>query len=608
MDGAFSGNINPIVDGEPVDANTTNRPLEVLLSNEEYLLNRLNAAGLNAGNVAYGCTCSTSVLVGQPVAWNIQTQQFEPAIAQAIPDPVTGFFEPGPLTSCLGICVNKENPTLCDIGLSGRIAVSIVNAVPGTPVGHMPPPGRYYLSGMTAGTLTQQRPPVAVPVLWWDGVQFVYISPTLHEFLESHVHLKVKLYAQPAGIPQIEGGLEVITSPNASIPGWLPAHHAVFNGQAPVGARFGYNLSAHPQLQNLWPPQPIASATLLWDKGRDQIGGTLVPQGPAGLVIFDANGIWWMTDCVGLTPWPTDWDDYSLSSSVGSIPGDVCPRPEEMILWLWFTEMLFATDKSVVTSVKAAAGSPIQITDLAGNPASVGDLLLALNLQFLVSPTLVSGGVAFKTLSGQTFQRGWVAEGVLAGSGIELSATQVTNIGTTENPINLYQGQITISAPTNLISWTLSPTDIRLIPGARERYLDTLGVMYLGFPQNLASGIRCLFDVPSGGLPPNAVLTIQAVIYGAVTGALPALTLTAKVIPDAGEKVPAALGTPVETAYTFSASGIAMTAAQYVRVSSAPIPVNAAATVFVSLSRAAADGYAGELGIIKIVAVLAQGS
>jgi hypothetical protein len=456
--------------------------------------------------------------------------------------------------------------------------------------------------------LTQQRPPVAVPVLYWDG-NYAYVDPSLSEFLESHVHIRLRLYTQTAGENVIVDGHHQILFPNPLLPGWLPANHPTFAGMAPVGASFGYNLKQHPQLYNLWPPQPLPSAVMFLDKGEDHVGGTLIPQGANGLVVFNVAGIWWMSDCPGDVPWPSDLGPFSPFSeiSVNSSTGAECPRIEEMQLWLSFTEMLFATDKSVVTSCQPVPDSPIKIMDAAGNPSKVGSLYFDLALDFLTDDTINDGYKVFKSIEGQTFKAGYVTEGLVAGANVVMTADQETIVGTGADQHVLYQGKVTISTTTGLIAWELDPSDARL-NGAKQRYLDAIGVMYLGLSASIPTGIRYQFEVPLGGIPGSTVMTLRVVIYGPVSGTLPALTLTYKRLPKPTPGTPLNIGDPTENPVTFDSASVAVGTAQYVEVDSDPFPVAGGDTVLVSINRAGTDGYSGEVGIIRVTGVLSQGA
>src|SRR5690606_5072507 len=83
-----------------------------------------------------------------------------------------------------------------------------------------------------------------------------------------------------------------------------------------------------------------------------------------------------------------------------------------------YIKMTFATDRTVVTSLQPADGSPLTFTNAEGAVANTGDLYADLDLQLLVDAQNVRGGQALKTITSNrlTFGQGWVTEGLVAGS------------------------------------------------------------------------------------------------------------------------------------------------------------------------------------------------
>jgi hypothetical protein len=175
---SWVGTVTTVQDGDPVAANVVNQPLLDLSERDQYLFDLVTTALLGQQIVARGVTLDASVLVNQPVAYNAGTQQFEPALAVGTVDG-GGFYVPGAVADCVGLCIAKSNPTLGDLILGGRYETDLANAVSGTPAA-----GRYYVSGTTAGKLTQTRPPVSVPVLYWDGA-YAYVGPNRTQFVET---------------------------------------------------------------------------------------------------------------------------------------------------------------------------------------------------------------------------------------------------------------------------------------------------------------------------------------------------------------------------------------------------------------------------------------
>ena len=137
-----------------------------------------------------------------------------------------------------GIVATKQNATLADILLFGYANIDIKEAISGelNPDGSVPA-ATWYLSGVSAGILTKQIPPVTIPVCKTNNSGGVFVNPKFIDFLEDHRHYVFELVMAPAGdvTPPAVGGTHVITNPNSDLPGWLPADDAIFDGMAPAG-------------------------------------------------------------------------------------------------------------------------------------------------------------------------------------------------------------------------------------------------------------------------------------------------------------------------------------------------------------------------------------
>jgi hypothetical protein len=209
---------------------------------------------------------------------------------------------------------------------------------------------------------------------------------------------------------------------------------------------------------------PPSSAVLVWDKADASPGGAVIPLGTGGggLCHVDHNGIWWMSDCYGDVPWPASYNSASPPTPLGQdTTPPTCPRPEEMKLHLWFAEMLVATDKTVVTSLAAAPGSPLRIANCDGDPASTGALVADLDLAFLTDADLVAGPLVFKSIDGTTFKRGYVVEALEPGSNVTLTPTLTVAGGRAA-------GTVRVDVNTGLADRLLTPQIVR-VSNVRER-------------------------------------------------------------------------------------------------------------------------------------------
>lgn len=627
MSGKWLQNITYITPGEPVDAEIVNRPDRALVERTQYLKDRLDASALGQAIFDVDATVSPDVLPGQPVYWNAQTQRYEKALAAVENDNVTGTLVVQPSSDCLGLCYKKKSATLADIVLRGIVQLpDIANAVVG-PV----EAGRYFLSSEEPGRLVKQRPPATVSICYVQGVKencddapWVVVMPQIRDFLEDHIHYRFELVARPAGIHDpaaaATSGRHTIDSADVELQGWLPAEHSSFNGKAPAGAVFGYNLKQHQQLARVWPPQPISAVAMLWDKGQDLVGATEIPLGRYGLCVCDANGIWWMSDCYGDVPWPADLDttpgSLSISeSSLADLPPE-CPREEKMRVIVVYLRMVFGNDRTVVTSLKPGPNSPITVTNCDGLPAMTGDLELGIDLDLTIVPPLVNGGLVFKELgTGLQFRRGWVAEGIVSypnsNNPIIVSGTHTRPLNAT-NPAagTVHQGLITLTFDDQLIEREISPQIIRLSDTVERLYRD---VPYLGFPEDQESLLRVRINVPSSGLGQNLQMKIRTQIFGRgaqiTPTALPDMFMSRRIIPrpttpdgDAPDiKVGAAL--PINDTEIVYDNVVSVLPDVPVEVESESFSVAEGDTVLITLRRDV-DSYAGEIGLLRMSGVV----
>ena len=277
-----------IKEGEPVSPGTPNRPLRQLDQNIQYLWDVIDASNMGSTVYAREVRVESTVEVGMPVYWDSTESRFDKAIAKMDNDPITGGIKNSELAGVWGIVSKKHAADNADILLFGYAEIDISAA---TDSEGLVPAGLYYLSGVNAGKLITQSSAVSIPVLRADGVGHVYVNPTFMDFLDNHRHYKFDLTMLPAGdttppwlgqrtgVDPLTGewpagypmgtisGADVtgydnppihkITNSNSDLSGWLPADDAIFDGKAPAGAKFGYNISVEPGLANLFPPIPI---------------------------------------------------------------------------------------------------------------------------------------------------------------------------------------------------------------------------------------------------------------------------------------------------------------------------------------------------------------
>ncbi len=597
MSASWNANVNFIQNGEKVDANVSGRPDRTLSDRTEYLKQRIDALDNGQALFVFDVAVEPSVEVGHAVYWNASSQRFEKALA-AVESDSNGRIVNSKTCDVLGIVHSKTSSTVATILTAGKAAVNLAVAVGGAVTA-----GKYYLSGSTAGGLTKQQPGVSLYVLYADGNGLVYAQPQSKDIAESHNHYKIDLYTSVAGVHDIpaQGERHVINSPDASLPGWLPASHEVFKDLAPGNAAFGYNLAKHPELNRLWPPLPADSAAVVLFSG-DQALGQEVPLGPDGLVVIDRNGIWWMSDCYGDVPWDINYRTSLSSSSTASLGYPECPRDLTRKLTLYFSKIRYAAGLTAVTSLRPYdSTTPIRVLDLDGNDATSGDLKLKFDSSFLVTSETAQGSVVLKTLNGTNFTRGVVVEGLKAANGSVTLTGTTTRLDASSETV--YQGIVTVEANIEGLERTIVPQVVRLID-VRERYESD--IMYLGMPPAISSSVRYKFKLPGAdGFPANAKLKLRLWLTGdATTSSFPSLAVSYRRIPRA---LTQAVIPSSDTNLTFT-TGMALTADYYIEKSSAEFSVAASDEVLFTISRSSSDGYVGEVGILDAVAVLSPGT
>lgn len=596
--------IQYIKENEPVAPGTANRPLSQLDQNLKYVLSLLEAANIGSTVYARSQTVVSSLQVGQPVFFNPATSRFEPAFATSESDEATGYLVVPNQSQVWGIVAEKLNATLADILLFGYAKVDLAAAV-GNDLdndGNVPA-GLWYLSGVSSGKLTRQSPPLSIPVCKTDNAGNVFVNPSFVDFLENHRHYVFDLTTLPAGqvVPPNTGDPHVITSPDSDLPGWLPANHAVFDGKAPVGAKFGYNLSVDSTLQSVFPPIPLQSASVImqrpsvWDtlSERKWYGQQLLPD----LVVVNRDGIWWMSDCYDEVPWATDLDTtVSMSSSYGECD----PAAKPISLKLYFTRVGFATDNSSVTSLRSLDPRLKVLCAGKTDVAFSGDIDLDLDLSLMNGVSNAAGFTVIKTFdpAQNKFNSGKVVEGVYAtSSNVLLSSDSTFTVGSTV----YHQGRIgvgVLSQPSRELSSQL----VRL-EGVTE---ESFPVMYLGMPNDTQTSYVVKFEVP-GDAPANSQLRFRPRILGKAAGTLPQLAVSFFKT----ARPPAGLSTPVTVTQNYTSLSIVtvatLTANQAVEALSSTIAVAPGDIVYIKVVRNPSDpgdNYAGEVGIMQQIGVL----
>jgi len=410
----------------------------------------------------------------------------------------------------------------------------------------------------------------------------------------------LSLACAPSGAPVASGTGPTrwtIPIPELSTAGWLPAGHASFEGQAPADAVWGYNLSADAAARAQWPPPDLAAVYAEWDRGGADSPGasTLIP---GGLLKVTTFGIWWCDNRSGSLPWPDNPADPLWQETSGAVPEH--PRTAPMKLRLWLSRPVGAAD-SVVSSLHGNPGIVVRCAG-ASRVESTGDLEVALDLDGGVDDAgTYLRGVAGFDANGRLVRVPMVM-GLEAGDNVVLegvSGPHPAGGGRTRR-----HGNVKISAGADLQGWL--PIDQLRLEGATLETLDG-SIPCTGMAAGRATAFRGMVELPPAWGACNVRLEFW--LLGRSAGVLPlgALSYAARALP-----APSAATGGAPTAFVFgdgpvgglsSPASATLTAAnQYVLAHAPTLAASAGAVVAFRLSRGTADGYAGEIDVLRVLA------
>lgn len=586
--------------GDPGSPSTVNTPLSQLQAGLTGLRNIVDDVEAGAIVVARRQPLESAAVLGSPVYWDTANQRFSLASAGIAAE--EGLLALSDQAMFQGIVIEKDTAdtgTVLFLGFTD--AANVTAAIEGA-TGE----GQYYLSG-TPGRITKTRSSVVIPVLFITSTGKAIVTPQRDRNLDRHTHRSFSLVCRPAGesnTPTI-GGQHTITEANPNRMGWLPAAHSSFGGNAPPQAVFGYNIAADAALAAAWPLDPVSACQLVWDKGKDiDVGGTVVPQGTAGLVIIDRNGIWWLSDCYDDAPWPADFAN-NYSTSYSDDDAAECPRHLEMSMQLHSVRPVLDVANMVVSSLISA--DPRLVIRCAGTTesATTGHLEIDLDLELGVAEEDSRGATVLKTLEDDQFTKGKVLEGIYA---LSSNVTLTSDLPTIKldpddaNSANVYQGMVGLTV-TPQETLELPVHLVRLNSVQEQYYEDT---HYLGFQNGRNSSVRCRFNVPDNLSIPTPKLGLRLRILGRGAGTLPTLTVTGRRIPRPtdGLTTPEALPTSSSEFSVTITTAATVGANEYVEAAATAFTVAPGDVVLISISRSSGDAYAAELGLLKIAGIL----
>lgn len=459
---------------QPVDADTLQPILEALYNNDLYLKSILDYFQMPSALMRC-VTCNPAVEVGQPVYYSSLSERYE--LAQ-FGSTITGDNKVllDESAEVWGLVLRKEASDQAVILVDGISPVDLSNST-GSPA----VTGKYYLSE-SPGELVSTPPDDCAPVYVLTGADdgMVLFRPWSGEYTGLVLQWKHSLTAAAAGSFTVTDTTVAIDTPNSSVAGWLPADDAVFEGNAPAGAVFGYNLSQDSTLLERWPLRYINTAYLEIDRGKSAtILGQGVPLGPDGLCIIDENGIWWMSDCAEDAP----WDALELGP-----PCDGCPLIRDIRVTLYAARPAgasLASNQGQTTLVSHHPALSI-VRRNTSTAATKGDLDLDIDPAQLILPGDDLTNTALKAVSGNKIVTGPVLTRIT-------SASDSLVITGTEHASGGFYGDVSIDL-ADVTAREILPQTVALNRAEEESYGGTLAI---GLTPLRTSGFRSAFMIPS---------------------------------------------------------------------------------------------------------------
>lgn len=556
-----------ITNGEAVDASVTNRPTQDVAQRTQYLKDLI--ATLMSGQVIIhqSAPLQSGLVVGTTVYLD-SGNTYTAALATS-----TGN-NPNPSAYAVGMVMSVATATSGTVALLGRFSLTLPQWAAVIDTGIFAA-GQYYLSATQPGKISTTKSGMSVYVgqLLSDGTFIV--APRQPAYTE-HSHAAVTLSASPAGtvVDPAPGGLQVVTTPNPALQGWLPATATYFPGwtvgvQIPTNAKFGYNMqhASEGVLRGLFPPVPVEAANAIQS-------GVVITPFP---LLINSYGLWWMDNTYGEAPWPVD---YSISLTAPAIQ-------------LWVTRASGTTAAPVVSSLQKHPDSvvDIEVLDASDQPATYGALRLRIAALLTAGITTDNGALAVKSITANTFTTGPVAARVKAGANVTITATD--GDGTAG-----YYGTITIAASG---SGSLAGAGVLSSLGAATNStVNDFKLVTMGY--GTVSAPVWELDI-SDTAPSTSTLTPIVWLYAATTGTLSsALTVQTKVITPLVGGVLAA--TPAwSTAVAVSTAGV--TAGTVYKLSLPTVAtVPQGSKCLVRLNRSDVDTYTGAISVMKLAFTL----
>ncbi len=602
-------NVIPTIEQEaPILSGDLRAAIGALTYRTEFLLQKMQEAATGAQLRAEAIPAASDVRLRSWVYYDSQARLLRPAAALAVED-MFGGVALAPQAVVFGFVVELANG-LANVITQGTVLLSYgqyQDLFQSTETA--PESGGLLFLAKNGGyaTTTEQLPRIPLGAVLTqtstcDGNCLLAINPAAGLWYSGPTTREYALTAQPAGdhIPPAKGGTHVITNPDPLSQGWLPANHAVFNGTAPVGAKFGYNIALEPALQQLWPP---TAPQLLFYSESDMgvVGFVRVPESQ---YLVDANTIWWLKDCYSQVPW-----NHLLNNTIPPPPDVPCDItvPTQMLLVMERPPL----DRAMygVTRLRPSASGAIRFVDANNQEASRGDL------QVVFQPTNEStvetqiGAVVVKDIDTNfALKKGVVVEGVRSGSSnltVTGSLSRLVDPALPESPTNprIHQGVVVVSSAGAGSGQELAPAVVRLGDTLQR---TNRGISYIEFPAGPATTVTYRFDIDNQ-LIGSLSLRLVTTLYSPAAGPWLNLEMDVQIV----DAIPRTQGQQrledvLLTTGSIPAGNLSPVpvAGAFAKATSTPITCYAGDTVFITVRRPAGGAFNAPIGIVRAVALV----
>ena len=572
--------IRRIQNGMSVNAEIVRMPAADLESRTDYLKEVLEAFQAGHALTHQDAPLTAATFVGAAVYWSDADDAYAPALADYSIS-TGGVVTPAATSRALGIVIEKTSSstgTVCFMGYIEDVDITVATGI-------NPVAGVYYLSAITAGGLTAIAPPLTVPIVDLSSETQFWVNSTPKGNPHEHQHYSFELDPWPAGVldDPAEGDPYTYLEAWDTEPGWLAADHANFAAMdVPDGAEFGYNLAYDLDLAAVWPPAPTETARLYMD-------GVL--QRPAQVVIND-DGIWWMTNCPGGSPFDTGSSETCGSSTIGC-PPDWCDKHLQLV----FTHILGLTADAFVTSLQGI--SPVEVVSSNSLAAAIRGQL-QVQLAAYTSASFVTGAALPSTavvgLTRTTMTDGPLASGVRGVGRISVTGTGTAVVASDDKTYQTGGIEVTVA---NTDDAREGAVDVVALDDAGES--DYLGNLYYRMSAGIDSSLRGRVQVPLNFLPTSPQMTLIFWVLGISAGTLPPLSLSYRRQPYSTTAEQTLAVVDVALTDILNGGPITTTAGyRYIAVESDAFTVAAGDIVLFELARDSGDAYVSDIGILNM--------